>query len=475
MTFSRFAFLSMRLIALASDGRAQDEAFEVSPLIPGAELERVATGFQFTEGPAWSPAGFLLFTDVPASRIVRWDSENGITTFLEPSGRANGLMFDVQGNLVACQGEARRLVRIDAETKDLTVLADAYDDKKLNSPNDLAIDGDGGVYFTDPRYGQGEPLEQDVMGVYHVDTEGRIGRVIDDLPRPNGVRVSPDGAFLYVANPNLRQIVRYPIEGSGELGEGTVWFTGDETEDGYGPDGMAIDERGNVYATYRSLVVLDVTGQVIERVTVPEKPSNCAFGGKEAKTLFITARTSLYALPTAVRGMGLPSKGVPTTEVEVGALTLLVPETWTFSEPTSTMRLGQFVVPGEGGDAELVVYYFGQAGAGTVQANVARWIGQFEEDGRTTRIARGECPSGSYAVVTCHGTYNQPVGPPIRRQFQATPGSAMIAIIVPTDRGDHYLKLTGPAKTVDAASRAMRVAISARGKESLVELGDLRP
>jgi hypothetical protein len=313
------------------------------------------------------------------------------------------------------------------------------------------------------------------MAVYYVAADGKLARVIGDLPRPNGIHLSPDGAFLYVANPNLRQIVRYPVEAPGKLGAGVVWFTGDEKLDGTGPDGMSVDERGNVYATYAGLVVIAPSGSVLARLAVPERPTNCAFGGKDFQTLFVTARTSLYSVRTKVRGMGLPkaAAGEATQTVVTGALSLAVPASWKFSEPTSNMRLGQFAVPGSGGEAELVVFYFGAGGAGGVRANIERWIGQFAAEGRTTAIAKGSCPSGDYAVVTCHGTYNQPVGPPIRRESKPVPGSAMIALIVPTPKGDHFLKLAGPQATVEAAARALRVAIGAQGAERAVTLEEL--
>ncbi|MBL8898159.1 MAG: SMP-30/gluconolactonase/LRE family protein [Planctomycetes bacterium] len=470
---ARLACALLGCTALAS---AQESAAPAAAsLAADAQLAQVATGFQFTEGPAWCAQGYLLFSDVHASRIVRWDEKEGVATFLQPSSKANGLMFDAQGRLVACESESRRLVRIDPATKEVTVLAESFGGKKLNSPNDLTIDAEGGVYFTDPRYGNGEPLEQDAMAVYYVAADGKLARVIGDLPRPNGIHLSPDGAFLYVANPNLRQIVRYPVEAPGKLGAGVAWFTGDEKLDGTGPDGMTIDERGNVYATYAGLVVIAPSGAVLTRLAVPERPTNCAFGGADFQTLFVTARTSLYSVRAQVRGMGLPksASSEATQTVVTGELSLAVPASWKFSEPTSNMRLGQFAVPGPGGEAELVVFYFGAGGAGGVRANIERWIGQFAAEGRTTQIAKGACASGDYAVVTCHGTYNQPVGPPIRRESKAMPGSAMIALIVPTAKGDHFLKLAGPQKTVEAAASALRRAIGVKGAERAVTLEEL--
>jgi gluconolactonase len=193
----------------------------------------------------------------------------------------------------------------DLATKSQTVLCDSYDGKKLNSPNDLVLDAHGGVYFTDPRYGGNEPVEQPVMGVYYVSRDARVTRVIEDLERPNGILVSADGRSLFVAEPNRRELYRYPIFAPGQLGAGSLLFTGDEKLDGGGPDGMSIDERGNLYATYAGVVVLTPQGSVIGRIEIPERPSNCAFGGRENKTLFVTARTSLYAIEMRVAGLPL--------------------------------------------------------------------------------------------------------------------------------------------------------------------------
>jgi gluconolactonase len=284
---------------------------ELADLVdPEAKVRKIAGDCVFTEGPAWSPQGFLLFSDIPNVRIVQVLPDGTVRDFLKPSGRANGLMFDKAGNLYACQGGARQVAKIDvSKGKAITVLAESYGGKKLNSPNDLALDGHGGLYFTDPRYGGGEPVEQPVMGVYYIDRSGNVSRVIDDLERPNGILVSPDGRFLYVAEPNRRELYRYDIDSPGKLSGTKLIFTGDRKLDGGGPDGMAHDAQGNIYATYNGIVVLAPGGKLIGRISVPEHPANCAFGGKDNKTLYITARTSLYAIDTKVKGMALEKRG----------------------------------------------------------------------------------------------------------------------------------------------------------------------
>ena len=286
-------------------------AVELEDLVaPGARVERIAQGFQFVEGPAWSPDGFLLFSDIPASRIIQLNPDGSLENFLRPSGQSNGLMFDRAGFLYICQHGPRQVARIDPENdKELTVLAGHYDGGRLNSPNDLALDAHGGIYFTDPRYGGGT-LEQPVMGVYHIDSEGEVSRIIDDLRRPNGILVSPDGLHLYVAEPDRRQLYRYRILAPGEIDDKTLIFTGDAGTDGSGPDGMAHDVHGNIYATYRSVVVLDPDGNLIGRIGVSQPPANCAFGGQDNRTLYITARTSLYKIDMQVEGMALAESHV---------------------------------------------------------------------------------------------------------------------------------------------------------------------
>ncbi len=296
------------LVLLPAAARSSDRLSEV--VDPSAKVEKVAGGFSFTEGPAWSQQGFLLFSDIPRDLILKLESGDAVSEFLANSQGANGLIFDPLGRLYACQGKGRRVVRIDVTSGGaagaIEVLAATCQDKKLNSPNDIALDAQGGLYFTDPHYGQSrDHLEQDVMGVYFISPQGTIQRIIDDLQRPNGILVSPDSKRLYVAEPNRGQIYSYPIQKGGSVGKGKLIFTGDPELDGGGPDGMAHDERGNLYATYKGITILDSKGKLIGRIPVPERPANCIIGGADQKTLYITARTSLYRIPLKVRAMKL--------------------------------------------------------------------------------------------------------------------------------------------------------------------------
>ncbi len=475
-------------------------AADVAALIqPNAEVKKVVGDCKFTEGPAWSPQGWLLFSDIPNSRIVRVDKDGSISDFLKPSGKSNGLVYDVAGHLYACQGDARRVVRISAVDGKIEVLADKFEGKKLNSPNDLAIDPTGGLYFTDPRYGSNDGVEQPSMGVYYVTAEGKVSRVIDSLQRPNGILVSADGKALYVAEPNLRQLWRYTITAPGQVSDGKVIFTGDQTLDGGGPDGMALDADGRIYATYKSVVVLTAGGELVGRIPVPEQPANCTFGGADGKTLYITARTSLYSLAMTVAGQSLAAQGprplpqvsqkklsVPTIlasfkedaaeakETKIEDITLKVPATWKQQPPANRLRLAQFSIPAVEGDkdaAELVISFFAGDGGG-IDPNLKRWTDQFSGDERKIKLTQGESAQGAYWFSEVSGVYQKPIGPPIAGKKEATPGYRSLNVILQVkDRGNYFLRLIGPDKTVTAAATEFRTSFGGdAAKEKAYEM-----
>ena len=270
-------------------------AGEPSLVAPDAKVEKLAGGFKFTEGPAVDAKGNIYFTDIPNNRIHIWSIEGKLSTFREKSGGANGLFFDKHGNLIACEGGNRRVTSI-SPAGEVTVLADKYNGKRLNSPNDLWIDPAGGVYFSDPRYGSKEGLEQDGFHVYYIAPDRKqITRVTNDLKMPNGVLGTSDGKLLYVADPGASKTYAYPIEGPGKLGEKKLFAE-------QGSDGMTLDEKGNLYLTGKGVNVYSPAGKKIETIAVPEGPANLCFGGKDRRTLFMTARTSLYAVAMRVRG-----------------------------------------------------------------------------------------------------------------------------------------------------------------------------
>ncbi len=271
-------------------------AEELSGLVAeGVKVEKLADGFKFTEGPACDAAGNVYFSDIPNSRIHKWSINGKLTTFRENSGRANGLYFDKHGNLLACEGGNRRVTRISPKGK-VTVLADRFGGKKLNSPNDLWIDPHGGVYFTDPRYGSEDGLEQDGFHVYYLAPKSdKLVRVINDLVKPNGIIATANGKLLYVADPGANKTYVYQVKSAGVL-------TNRKLAAPEGSDGMTLDEKGNLYLTRGGVVVYSPAGKKIATIETPERPANVTFGGKDRKTLFITARTGFYSLRMNVRG-----------------------------------------------------------------------------------------------------------------------------------------------------------------------------
>jgi gluconolactonase len=258
---------------------------------PVGDVVRAHTGFQFTEGPAADAEGNVYFTDVQRNRIHKVDAQGQLSTFLENSQGCNGLMFDGRGRLIACQGGAGRIIAIDIATRAIEVIADQFQGRRFDRPNDLVLDRAGGVYFTDPLFG-GQPI-QDRQSVYYVNANGQVTRVIDNLIRPNGVILSPDEQTLYLlhSQPN---VMAYPVEGPGRLGPGRVLAT---LQGNGGGDGLTIDTRGNLYLTRpnsNAVQVITPDGTSLGLIQFPEAPSNCTFGGPDLKTLYVTARTSLY-------------------------------------------------------------------------------------------------------------------------------------------------------------------------------------
>jgi len=262
----------------------------------GAKPKKLAGGFKFTEGPAEDKAGDIYFSDIPNSRIHKWDvSEQKLSTFRENSGRANGLYFDKHGQLIACEGGNRRVTSISPKGK-VTVITEKYKGKRYNSPNDLWIAPDGGIYFTDPRYGSQEGREIDGFHVYYISPNRKhVVRVIDDLKKPNGLIGTANGKTLYVADPGAGVTYRYRIQKDGSLAHKTLFCKS-------GSDGMTLDEKNNLYLTSGSVLVFNPKGKQIATIKFPERPANVTFGGKDNKTLFVTARTGFYSLQMNVAG-----------------------------------------------------------------------------------------------------------------------------------------------------------------------------
>jgi gluconolactonase len=264
------------------------------------EVEKLAGDFKFTEGPAVDAKGNVYFTDIPDNLILIWTLDNKLDTFRINSGHANGLYFDKDENLLACEGEKGQITSTSPEG-DYTSIATEYNGKRFNQPNDIWSDGKGGVYFTDPKYGgEDDELPQDGMHVYYINPDHTsVIRVCDDFEKPNGVIGTPDGKILYVTDAQAGKTYKYDIQKDGSLANKTLFVE-------FGCDGMTIDKAGNVYLTTNGKHAVDIfspSGELLESIVVPEKPSNLCFGGKDRNQLYITARTSIYRVELDTEGV----------------------------------------------------------------------------------------------------------------------------------------------------------------------------
>ncbi len=292
----------MKILTIAFSLLVSFTAFsqKSSIIAKNAEIKKAGTGYAFTEGPAVASDGKVYFTDQPNDRIFVWDEKEGVSLWLEGTRRSNGMYFNAKGQLVTCADLYNQLGYFD-ENKEFHLIHEGYDGKLLNAPNDLWIAPGGGIYFSDPYYhrkwwdeGRGE--EQEVRGVYYLSPEGKITRVIDDFVQPNGLIGTPDGKILYAADINDRKIWKYDIQPDGSLANKTFFAPN-------GSDGMTLDNKGNVYLTMGKVWVYSPDGELIQEIEFPESPANICFGGKKRKTLFVTARTSVYTLEMKVKGV----------------------------------------------------------------------------------------------------------------------------------------------------------------------------
>ena len=282
----------------------------LADLGPAGEITKVRGGFQFTEGPAWDHHGTLYFSDIPANRI--YQLKNGeVSVFLEEAGHTNGLIVDAAGTLFACRMDGE-IIAVDPKSKKVTTVTDKYMGRRYNAPNDLVVDRQGGLYFTDPHFRSPQPLPQGKTAVYYVDAGGKVTRLVDDLPAPNGVILSPDEKTLYVIPTGQKDMMAYPVEAPGRLGKGRVFCSLKQKQEGgnSGGDGLAIDAEGNLYITsVLGLQVFNPEGEALGIIEFPEQPANATFGGPDLKTLYVTARTGLYAAPMKVKGHAFKGKG----------------------------------------------------------------------------------------------------------------------------------------------------------------------
>ena len=272
-----------------------------------AKVEKLAGGMKFLEGPVWIPAdGCLLFSDIPANRINRWTEKEGVTLFRDPSNNTNGNYLTPDGRLVSCEHSGRR-VSITQKDGKVETLADSFDGKKLSSPNDIVVKSDGVIYFTDPPYGlpKGEKKEQEKNRVYRFDPKtAKLTAVADDFDGPNGLCFSPDEKKLYIADSGKPRHVRvFDVNTDGSLSNGRVFCQIDKGV----PDGIRCDEKGRFYSSAADgIQIFGTDGKLVGKILVPETPANLCFGGADKKTLFICARTSLYAVALKVAGAQNP-------------------------------------------------------------------------------------------------------------------------------------------------------------------------
>lgn len=274
-------------------------------------LNVVGSNFDFIEGPIWNHIdNHLIFSDMPGNKMRKWTSENGIEIFREPSNMANGNAYDNQGRLVTCEHATSQVTRTEKDGT-ISILASKYDNKELNSPNDIIVSSNNTIYFTDPSFGRmeyyGVPREPelDYRGVYRIDPDGTLTLLADDFDQPNGLCLSMDESKLFV-NDTMRNHIRvFDITSNGSLINGNVWATLNGTEDGVA-DGMKIDSNQNLYSCGPGGIhVFNSDSTLLGIIKTPEHVANFIWGEKDLKTLFITASTSLYSIP--VKTPGLPA------------------------------------------------------------------------------------------------------------------------------------------------------------------------
>ena len=275
-----------------------------SILAPDAKVEKIAEGFRFTEGPIWHPEGFLLFSDIPDNTIYKWQPGKETEIFRQPSGNANGNTLDNLGRLISAEHGNRR-VSLTAENGEILTLADQYQGKKLNSPNDLVVKSDGSIYFTDPPYGiKSEQEELGFYGVYRLAQDGSLTLLVDDFVRPNGIAFSPDETKLYVNDSDEGHIRVFDVQSNGTLANGRLFAALKPPSEQGAADGMKVDIEGNVYSTGPGGVwIFAPDGELLGIIETPEPPANIAWGDRNYKTLYITARNSIYRIRLNIEGI----------------------------------------------------------------------------------------------------------------------------------------------------------------------------
>lgn len=309
----------------------------INQIVPAnAKIERVATGFKWTEGPIWIHAGYLMFAEIPSNSIRKWAPGQGVSIFMQPSGYlgsasyggpepgSNGMTLDPRGRLTVAGHAQRDVWRLESLSPHATrtILADKYEGKRLNSPNDLVYGPHGALYFTDPPYGLRTQSDQDphkelkVNGVYRIldavshragapPDESKLQLLISNLTRPNGIAFSPDHKYLYVDNSEPKKLwMRYRVKPDGTLTDGTVFYDATSDQSAGAPDGMKVDVKGNIYSAGPGGVwIFSPQGMHLGTLHPPERVGNLNWGGSDGKTLYICASTSIYRIRLNIPGV----------------------------------------------------------------------------------------------------------------------------------------------------------------------------
>jgi gluconolactonase len=326
---------AMLLAAANVQAQASGEVVRSSPefdnIVPAsAQIEKLAGGFGFIEGPVWVHSGYLLFSDIPHNVIRKWDDDGTVIVFLNSSGfsgkinrpipkvipmdqlsnylfGSNGLTLDRKGRLIICEHGNRRVELLEQDGRRRT-LADRFEGKRLNSPNDVVVKSDGSIYFTDPPYGlpggdKDPKKELDFDGVYRL-AGGKLELVVKDMSAPNGLAFTPDEKYLYVDDSVKRNIIRYEVQPDGTLAKAEVFFDMSTSKIDGVPDGLKVDTRGNVYcAGAGGIWIISADGKFLGMIKPSEVPANLNWGGSDSKDLYMTARTGLYRIHLNIAGV----------------------------------------------------------------------------------------------------------------------------------------------------------------------------
>ncbi|NES86180.1 MAG: SMP-30/gluconolactonase/LRE family protein [Moorea sp. SIO2B7] len=277
---------------------------DISAIIDSnAEVEQLSDGLKFTEGPLWHPNGFLLFSDIPADTLYKWTTNGKVSIYRRPAGNPNGNTLDREGRLITAQHN-RQLTRTE-KNGEITVLAERYQEKRLNSPNDVVVKSDGSIYFTDPPYGiKKEQEELGFYGIYHWETDGTLTLLNKEMVRPNGIAFSPDEKKLYVSDSQQLYIRVFDVNTDGTLTNTKVFAELPGPTNQGVPDGMKVDVKGNIYCSGSGGVwIFSPTGQLIGKIAVPKPVTNLAWGDQDYKTLYITAGKVIYRVRLNIAGI----------------------------------------------------------------------------------------------------------------------------------------------------------------------------